>query len=57
MNKAPLLFLLQLLFNDTDGAFNFSGIFDAQGPVVSTTVNKRASCGANYLDVTTTNML
>lgn len=25
----------QLLLNDTDGAFNFSGIFEAQGPAVS----------------------
>lgn len=49
MNKSSLLCRLQLLFNDTDAAFNVSGIFEAQGPVVSTTVIKRASYGTNYL--------
>lgn len=31
----PLRLLVQLLLNDTDGAFNFSGIYDAQGLAVS----------------------
>lgn len=35
INNASLLSLLQLLLNDTDGASNFSGIFEAQGPPVS----------------------